>query len=227
MITLLHGDYIEASRNELALLKAKSAGAEVREIDGRTLDTQALTQALSSSSLFGGDCVVIIYGLLKALGRKTKQAEAYTAIIAASEATVYLWEDKEIAPTLVKQLGKNAAVRLFKLPTVIFQFLDTFAPSQIKKTLALYDAVVAADAPELVHSMLAKRVRQLLMIGDGVTPAGIAPWQASRLTTQARSFSMEKLRSVYTHLCDMEYAMKSGTSPFTLAQATRQLIISL
>lgn len=227
MITLFHGDYIEASRNELARIKSISQDKDVREVEGKNLDTQALTQALESSSLFGGDTVVIVYGLLKALGRKTKQAEAFTSILAGSSASVYLWEDKEIAPTLIKQLGGSAAVRLFKLPSVIFQFLDALAPGNTQKILSLYGELIAFEAPELVHSMLAKRVRQLLMLADNVTPAGLAGWQASRLTTQARSFSIKQLRALYQELVDMEYSIKSGATPFSLAQRTRQVLINL
>lgn len=227
MITLFHGDYIEASRNELARVKATVANKDIREVEGRTLDTQALTQALESQSLFGGDTVVFIYGLLKALGRKTKQAEAFTAILTGATGDIYLWEDKEIAPTLLKQLGPKAAIRLFKLPTIIFQFLDGIAPGNAKKMLALYDELIALDAPELVHSMLAKRVRQLLMLADGTAPAGLAPWQASRLTTQGRSFSIKKLRELYQELATMEFSIKSGATPFTLAQLTRQMLINL
>ena len=84
MITLLHGNYPEASRKEYIRVKTEAKGKEIRVLDGKSLDPAALTQALESNSLFGGDTIVFIENLFGKLGRKVKLIESLSAIINAS-----------------------------------------------------------------------------------------------------------------------------------------------
>jgi hypothetical protein len=219
MITLLHGDHIEASRAELVRRKAEASGKEVRTLDGSSIDTGTLTQALESGSLLGGETAVFIERLFGKLGRKTKLIESLAEILTRSDADVVLWEDKEVGATVLKSLDK-AEIKLFKLPTIIFQFLD-------HPTLELYGKLIETEAPELVHSMLAKRIRQLIQIRDSIIPVGLQGWQAARLTRQAKSVTMDKLLFMYKKLLAMEFSIKNGTNPFTLSELTQQLLIDL
>jgi len=227
MITLLHGDNIEASRNELNLLKSQAKDKEVRQLDGKHLDATGLTQALESSSFFGRETLVIIENLFGSLGKKTSHVKEFTLKIASSNVDVILWEEKEVGKTAVDNLGKNSTVRLFKTPVVIFKFLDAIKPNNVKVLLSLYRQVEAVDAPELIFTMIVKRLRQLMMLADGVTPDGLQGWQAKGLTNQARLFTMEKLLSMEKQLLDMEYSLKTGSSPFTLRQHIEQFLIEV
>ncbi len=213
MITLLHGDNIEASRDEY--VKRKKYASVI--LDGRTIDEASLIQAVESESLFGGEKLVCIENLFGKLGRKTKLIESLAKIIRESEATVVLWEDKEVGATVLKNLGK-ADIKLFKLPTIIFQFLD-------HPTFELYQKLMETEAPELIHSMLAKRIRQLIQIRDGQIPVGLQGWQSAKLTRQAKSATMDRLLFMYKKLLEMEFSIKNGSSPFTLQQLTEQFLL--
>lgn len=227
MITLLHGDHQEASRTRLQEMIAAAKGREIRRMDGRNAEAAELTQALEASSLFEGDVLVVIERLFGSLGRKQKQAESLGAIIGGAAADVVLWEEKELSTTAVAALGKGVKVELFKMPRIIFEFLDGLRPGSAKPSLSLYEQLVKTEAPELVFSMIVKRVRQLLMLKDGVTPPGLQGWQAGRLTNQARPFTMEKLLEMHTNLLTIEYALKTGQSPFSLTQSTQQFLLWL
>lgn len=221
MITLLHGDYVEASRNELRrLIDAAKITKEVRMIDGTTTDDSALIQALESSSLFGNTSIVVIERLFSKLGRQQKRVTSLSALLSSTQGTdVILWEDKEIGAATVKQLGVGANVRLFKLPVLIFQFLDGIRPGNAKNLITTYQKLIATEAPELVFSMTVKRMRQLIQLNDNVVPLGLASWQASRLTTQAKSFTMDKLLTLYEKLHRIEVSIKSGESAVSLSGA--------
>jgi len=212
MITILHGDQIEASRAEYNRLKDAAKQKEL--LDGKALDETNLTQALSSQSMFGGEKTVFIDNLFGKLGRKTKLIEKLATIIKNSPSDVVLWEEKEVGATVIKSLGK-VDVKLFKIPQHIFQFLDTLTPDTYKRV---------GDAPELVFFMLTKRIRQLIQLRDGVIPEGLQGWQASRLTAQAKVFTMERLLTMYKQLLAIEFSIKNGSSPFTLAQLTEQFL---
>ena len=227
MITLLHGEYIEASRSELRRLieRAKST-SEIRQLDGGSLDEASLAQAIESLSLFGTPTLVVIERLFAKLGRQQKRIASIAAFIQQSvkDNDIVLWEDKELSAGTVKQLGPGANVRLFKLPMLIFHFLDNLRPGNAKNSLVIYQQLIATEPAELVFSMLAGRVRQLIQLQDNVTPARLAPWQATRLTLQAKSFTMDKLLAMYKKLHDIEVSIKTGVSPISMALKTQQFL---
>lgn len=229
MIILLHGDHIDASRKELNRVKEELKGSDVRSLDGRDLDEALLIQALESSSLFGGSTLVVIERLFGKLGKQPKRIEklAHILVSSSSDSAVVLWEDREVPPSVVKALGAGARVQLFKLPVLIFQFLDALRPANTKALLTLFEQLMANEPPELVLSMMTKRVRQLIQLASGTIPAGLAGWQASRLTTQAKSFTMEKLIARYHAIGEMEWALKSGQSAFPLKPLIEQFLITL
>src|SRR5688572_2063982 len=100
MITLLHGDYIEASRTELNHLRSQAKDKEVRVIDGRSIDASSLIQSLESQSLFEDGTLVVIEQLFGKLGRQVKRISEYCAIVAAADKKndILMWEDKELGP---------------------------------------------------------------------------------------------------------------------------------
>lgn len=229
MITILHGDNTEQSRVELVKFVAGAKGRDIRRLDGKNLDPAALSQALESSSLFGDNVSVVVENLFSKLGKKQKLAQEYGAILARapSEAQVIVWEEKELSVTALKAISPKARVQLFKTPVVIFQLLDGLRPNAATSLLSLYEKAIAAQAPELIFAMLVRRVRQLLMLKDGIAPEGMQGWQEARLTNQARAFTMEQLVRMHKMLLTAEYSLKSGTSPFTLTQLTQEWIAAL
>ncbi len=231
MITLLHGNNIVASRAKLTQFidTAKGRGKEIRLLDGKTLDPPILTQAVESSSLFGGNILVIVDGLLTRLGKKEKLAAQLMDILKRSESTIdiILWEDKEIGKTLTALLGSTCSVELFKTPVVIFQFLDSIAPGRTPVLLGLLRQALDLDAAELIFALLVRRVRQLIQLRDNVTPEGLQGWQAGRLTSQAKYFTMDRLLSMEKALLSIDVSIKTGTSPFSLAQQLELFLIDL
>lgn len=220
MIILLHGDNIEASRNEFNRLRETKK--EIRELDGKSVDQTVLTQALESSSLFGGGTIVFISNLFSKIAKKTKLITSLAKILAAAESDVVLWEEKELSAATIKNLGK-AEIKLFKLPKLLFEFLDAIGHD----ALPLYEKVIQTEPPELVFYMITTRVRQLIQIKDGVAPEGMHGWQISRLTRQTNRVTIDRLRSMYKKLLDMEFSLKNGSSPFTIVQLTEQFLIDL
>lgn len=231
MIILLHGDHMVASRAELtrSIEESKSRGMDVRQLDGKTVDTLSLTQAVESSSLFGGGVFVVIEGLLTMHGKKERQATRLIDILKRSAGSVdsLLWEDKEISKTAVGLLGSKVTVRLFKVPPVIWELLDGIKPGNAVRLLALLTQVFARDAAELVFSMIVRRIRHLIMVRDGVTPEALQGWQAGRLTSQAKLFTMDKLLAMEKALLEIDVSIKTGTSPFPLAQQLELFIVDL
>ncbi len=229
MITLLHGDNIEASRNELTAIIASVNDKEIRRLDGKHLDENGLIQAMESNSMFGSTVYVVIENLFTPLGRKTKRIKEFTKILDASMQTTdsLCWEPKELSKEVLSCFQSKIVNKIFSIPKTIFIFLDGLKMNNTKILLTLADDLFITTTPELVWSMMINRMRQMIQIQSGVTPSKLQSWQVSRLTNQARSFTMDKILKSYKNMLEMEYSLKSGTSPFTFADMVKQWILEL
>lgn len=229
MLYLIHGDQSEASRAKLMELKLAATGKEIRQLTGAKLNETDLIQALESSSLFGGDTMVVIEQFL---GSAKKREKAFTTtlkrILEASNAVdVVLYEEKEIEKTTVAKLGSAVRVSLHKTPVIIFQFLDCIRPGNHKEMVTLFTKLMETEVPEIVFTLMVRRVRQLIQLLDSVSSKGLADWQKARLTTQARHFTMDELVAMHELLLQADVAIKSSSSPFSLRQQIEQILVSI
>ncbi len=228
MITLLHGDNIEASRNELTAIIALGKDKEIRRLDGKHLDETTFIQAMESNSLFGTNVIVVIENLFAPLGRKTKQIKGFTKILDNNtQVNCICWEPKELSKEVLSCFATKIISKVFSIPKTIFFFLDGIKPNNVKMLIQTFDELIKNNAPELAWSMMITRMRQLIQIQSGVVPAKLQSWQASRLTNQSRSFTMDKLLKSYKNMLEMEYALKTGMSPFSMADMIKQWILEL
>lgn len=229
MLYLIHGDNTEAARNKLLELKAAAKTKEIRTLNGKRMDPNATVQALESSSLFGGDVLVVVEGFISSAKKREKAFGIILAQLLAAATTidVVLYEEKEVEKGTLTKLGSKGEIFLFKTPVVIFQFLDSIRPGNAKTSLTLFTQVLTREPAEIVFALLVRRVRQLMVLADGLVPDGLQGWQADRLTSQARHFTIDELVVMHTSLLDIDIAIKTGSSPFTLAQRIEQILITL
>ncbi len=229
MLVLLHGDHIQASRKALTDRIAEYGGIDVRTLDGRLLDVSSLSQALTPLSFLSDKPLVVVENLLTKTGKKSKNLSVLMDLIleAAKTVDIIVWEGEEVGKTGLSLFGKDARVQLFKLPVSLFQFLDCMRPGGRKQALELFHLTLSSEPSELIFALLVKRVRQLLLVKKTGTFAGLAPWQLSRLTSQAGFFTIDQLRGLYRKFLDIEYRIKSGASALSLQRELELCIISL
>ena len=229
MKVILHGDNTESSRNEFIHLKTVNAKKDIRELVGKELDETLLTQAIESNSLFGDTTSIFIESLFSPLGKKIKLATVYAQILKSADpqTTIVIWEPKPLGKEILGLLEPEISARLFAYPKIIFSFLDSLQPMGSKKSLMLLEELLSTENAELVWSMVISRVRVLIQMKDNVMPERMSSWQASRLTNQARLFTMDKLLDMHKTLLTTEYSLKNGSSPFTIAELIQQLIVQI
>ncbi|MEK7129478.1 MAG: hypothetical protein AAB803_00520 [Patescibacteria group bacterium] len=229
MIILLHGDDRQSSRAALLALRKKFSHLDLRILNGKTADENILVQAIESQSVFGGATAIIIENLLTTLGKKPKAMEHVGDILkrSAESATIILWEEKEVGPSIIKYLGSHVEGNLFKIPAIIFSFLDALRPSHTIQLLSLYQKTLEHSAAELIFTLLVRRLRILVQLSGGVVPVGIVPWQLARLTKQARFFTMEQILAMEKQLLAAELGVKTGSSALTISQHIERILIDL
>lgn len=229
MITVLHGDDTVASRNELNRRKCATGHADILTLSGLSLDEPTLVQALESRSLLADKKIVVIEQFLTRMGRKQKASDKMLDYImrAPDGLDIILWEPREIFVSILKKLGKEAVINLYMLPKIIFSFLDNLRPNNSPYLLKLLMQILETYPPEVVFTMIVRRIRQLIMVKDGVPPDNLQAWQVSRLTNQGKSFTLEKLLAMERQLLAIEYGIKTGNAAYDLARLMEQWIIHL
>ena len=230
MIILFHGDDIESSRTAFQEYITKNAKGDIRRLDGKHIDETALIQSLESHALFAEQQCTIIENFFSPLGsRKTKKAEQYAGHFASvpKEQIVILWEPKELGKELLGLLPKDSIATVFSYPKIIFTFLDSLKPGNTQSSLGYLSQLTKTEPIERIWSMVVTRIRQLMECKDGVMPDKTSPWQQSRLTNQARLFTIDKLVQMHTQLRKSEYTLKNGMTPFQLTDLLEQILIHL
>ncbi len=201
MITVLHGGNTVLSRQLLP------QGKEVVRLSASELTHENLTQALEGQSLFGGQQPVVIEGLLSQRPSKTKD-ELVSIVASHPEAEVVLWEGKSVTAANIKKL-KPAKVQEFKIPMLVFKFLDSFSLTDLHQA-------AKNEAIEFIFYLWHRRLSQLIQAKDGGKTLKGAPWQIGKLKAQAAKFSLAQLVVLQGKLLEIDYSIKSGQDDLPL-----------
>jgi DNA polymerase III delta subunit len=228
---ILHGENIVASRQALEkeILAFKERGAdEIITLDGGKLELTELKQALESASLLGKDRLVVIENLLSATKSKRKEEAINYLSQEGKKTPLILWEPKEIGKLGLKKLASKAKINLFKIPPLIFKFLDSLSPQDKKNSLKLLHQCLRADSPEIVFYMICRQIRLLIIARDlGKKGLPLAPWQQAKFLSQAQKFNLDQLLKIQQRLLKIDYEQKTGRAALPLASQLDLLIADL
>lgn len=217
MHIFLHGDNIEASRNEYFRLKQNMHGKDIRMIDGKNSTESLFFQALESSSMFSDHVGICLENIISAQMNRTNTIKTYIKKINEVPilTDILCWEGKEVKKEYLSVFTSQMTIQVFLYPKQLFQLLDALKPDNAKQLLLLLKTNEKVPM-ELLFSMIITRVRQLIQIKDTLKPAILQSWQLQRLTNQAGYFTMHKLLDMHRKLQTIDYSIKTSTSPFTL-----------
>lgn len=211
MITVIHGDDIASSRNYLTTLSGSVKDPIM--LSGESLDITQLTQILDGGGLFDDPKFVSIERLLS--NKKMSDSKAVIELLAkhSDSHSIVIWENKELTKATLNKFPK-ATVRQFKFPQTLFLLMDAIRPNNIKQILTLYHTTRSRVEEELILYMLARHVRLLLATKTSaqITEIRQASWQAGKLHTQAKQFTLEQLKMLHSEIYNIERAMKTGES---------------
>jgi len=220
MLTLIHGDHIAQSRNALVAFKNDHADREIRNIDGGTVTASDLIQSVESQSLFGSTILVVVENLYSKNAKARNKLKEMLLVLQQSQLDIVLWEGKELTKEGVKAIGASR-VMAFPIPKYIFSLLDSIKPMNSPQFLSLLGTTMNVEEPEFVHAMILRRFRDLVRAKLDVKSEKQNPWVYSRLTAQARFFTMNQLAVYVRRYYAIDTAMKSGKLAYPLSSAIR------
>jgi len=227
---LLHGENLSLSRsrlNELAGWEVNQVRETIR-LAGDKITLSEIKQAVEAKSLFGGERLVIVEGLLSsALSKRREEISKYLQEAKPSSFLI-LWESKPLKETVLAPFRKNFKIEIFKIPATVFMFLDSVAPGRGRQML-FWLHQISLKEPEMVFSLLVGRIRQLLQIKDsgGKELGRLAGWQKEKLGRQSQFFTVEQLKTLYRKLLEMDYQQKTSQAPLSLFFSLDLLVSSL
>ncbi len=222
---IIHGDNQIESRKFLTeqIDQAKEKGLGVVRFEGKEVKMEQLLQVLEGKSLLGEENLVVIENLFI----KSPSQSIIDYLIKSQPENLIIWEGKEISQARINKF--KTATRFFKLPQVIFKFLDAFLPGNSRYSLRLLKQTVTQSSAESVFYMLARQIRFLIIaqqLGkNGLT--GLHPFQQQKMIAQAKRFKLSQLLTIHRKLLYIDWQQKTGQAPMDLAGQLDLLIASL
>lgn len=227
MIRFLHGENIVKSRQALMEIinQSRENGLEVEILNGQQLTLDQLRPALSSGSLFGSGKLVVVENLFSSPSSKRKEKLIEYLKKAKLDQDLVLWEGKEIKG----KLPVNFSAFPFKLPAIIFNFLDSLKPGNQLESLRLLEDVKVSDEEEMIFYLLVRQIRYLVLAKDlgekGLNE--LQSWQKNKFLSQAESFSLAQLISINQKLLEIDHQQKTSQSPLSFASSLDLLVASI
>lgn len=226
----LHGENVAESRERLNELIVEF-GKEVKEtvrLAGDKIALGEIKQALEAHSLFGGERLVIIEGLLGSTPGNRQGKIMEIILQGGSGFPLILWESREIKGILLSKFKKDFQVEIFKIPATVFKFLDSLSPEK-KQQVIFWLHQIDKKEPEIIFYLLCQRIRQLILAKD-LGKKGLEDfqgWQQARLLNQAAKFKLSQLLEFYCQLLETDYQQKTGRAPLSLFSTLELLLVNL
>lgn len=134
--------------------------------------------------------------------------------------------DNEVKKLVLTSLGRDAkevsledidAICIPDIRGSVFQMTDAIGARDVNRALTVLDTLIALKEPiPRIRFMLARHIRQLICAKELVNQESIisslkvVPFVARNLSSQARSFRMEELLSLYEACANSDYNVKTG-----------------
>lgn len=231
MITIFHGDNTQSAREQFAQERLKLQNSST--FQGAGLTKNDLINFFEGGNLFFTDKNLVIENLLS----RNKASKGLDEVIDSvnsygKNSEILLWEEKEIT---IKSLSKfpKANIQTFKIPKLIFNFLDEIMPGNGENLVVVFHKVIENTPVELVLFMVVRHLRIMLALTDSKNSETIdelnkmAPWQRGKLEKQASLFSQEKLTQTYYKLYELDSFQKTGKLNMPISSAIDILLLGI
>lgn len=207
-LIFLHGENIIDSRNRLVQF--------IKVAQNRSWDTvkvteksQNIKEIMTSDSLFGNKKLVVIYDI-NLIDKKTidwlnKHSEFINY-------TVVIYHKSTIGKRYLNKFHKVTKNEEFKLPKLIWSFLDSFYPGNSKNVLILLAKVLEKEPVEFVFSLLSKHIRDIYWVKSNEDSLNYPSWRKGKLKSQGRKFADGKIENIISEMAKIDIKSKTTNS---------------
>lgn len=212
MIHILHGDNSELSYYRLNEITGQFQNFETARITARNHDEGDLLNLLYTKNLFFEKKIIVCENFLSSGRVKTSLLED----IPEGQIVIF-FEEKQISENILARYKKISKIELYKLPSLLFEFLDCVVPGRenMVKVLEYFKMLPVSVTWHLLRRLqlliVAKRNFPLERASELINKR-IEDWQWKKILNQADKFEPERLVGVYQGLLKVDFMIKSGSS---------------
>jgi DNA polymerase III delta subunit len=203
-IIVLHGEHVEESyvRLQVFIKEAKKRNWEIIHVSDRSKN---IREELSKRSLFEEKSFYVIEDISLVSNKDFKWIKDKSEEI---DATIIFYKKGLVSKTIINKFPKTIKVEEFKLPKIIWNFLDSFFPGNVKGCLLLLQKVSKNEQIEFIFALLARHVRDLYWVKADVKSSSLPSWRIPRLKRQASKFTQGKLIEIINKLSSIDIESK-------------------
>lgn len=205
-IIILHGDDTLKSYARLTKFVdvARERSWEVAYIDD---SSQSFAEILSLPSLFGGERFFILKDIKK-LGKKELEwlKEKYSDLLG----NLIIYSDKVLNATTLKSFPRDTKVEEFKLPVLLWSFLDGLVPGNCTREVSVLHKVIEKQPVEFVFTLVARHFKELYWVKVDADSCGFPFWKVNKLKSQASKFSVEELKQLINQFSEIDIKVKTS-----------------
>lgn len=205
-IFVIHGDDSKSGYGRLKkyIDTAKKRSWEIAYIDSES--NRSISEVISSNSLFSTERFFIVKDI------KIFKNDDFAWINKKRDAlrgNLIIYSNTVISQTFLKKFEKIEKVEEFKLPFLIYKFLDSFYPKNSKNCFMLFQELLEHEPVEFVFSFLARHIKDLYWVNLKNTP-NYPTWRISKLKTQSSKFGHGELKKILNKFSLIDYKNKIG-----------------
>ncbi|MFI5240994.1 MAG: hypothetical protein ACHQUA_01020 [Microgenomates group bacterium] len=218
-IIVLHGDDEKAlyERLQKFVSTAKSRSWEVVDINDSDLKFQ---EVLTVDSLFSKERFFILKDISKV---SAKDLLWFKNKGNNSSGNLIIYNEGYLTKKVLDSLPKVDKVEEYKLPKIIFTFLDSFLLGNSRKVLEMLHKLVETEAVERIFAILVKQIKDLYWVKVDSSTIPYPSWRSGKLKSQSSKFTVEKLKEVINDLSEIDVKVK--TSKTDLLQSLDLLVM--
>ncbi len=200
-ISLIHGeDTVKAYGRYTELLnQSKQRGFEINAIDD--------VKKIVGQSLFEDRTV---FTLDKPNKVKPNDWKWLKENASKYNSNLLIFYDGNAPATVTRNLAKDVKIEKFELPKIIFQFLDSIYPGNLKNSLKLFKELSENEPLELVLYLTARHLRDLYWAAASPNDLILPPWRKNKLTSQAKRILDRKIKKMINDLSSIDIKTKTS-----------------
>jgi DNA polymerase III delta subunit len=210
-IIVLHGEDEKKiyERLQKFISVAKERGWEVTHLDESDSPIQ---EQLSARSLFSKNRFFILRDTSR-LGKKELQwlSRYYEKL----DGTLIIYHEGVVGATILKSLSKESKIEEFKLPVLLWNFLDEMVPGNSVKLIKDFHKIIEREAPEFLITLISRLMRDLYWVKVDPKSVQLPPWRDQKLKNQASHYPVERLQEIISSLSEIDIKVKSSKANLT------------
>lgn len=207
-IIVLHGDDERKLYERLSKFveTAKSRSWEVSYLDDPSV---SIPVTLSSTSLFTKERFFILRDIKKIGKSEIDWIKKNSQKIPGN---LIIYHEGYVPVAITKGFSGDLKIEEFKLPKLIFSFLDTIYPGNATQIIKTLHKVVETQAIEFVFALIAKHLRDLYWVKTEPGNTNFPSWKISKLKFQASKFTNNSLKEIISRLSEIDIEVKTSNA---------------